>query len=537
MPIPTIPTEAPFSQKQRDWLNGYLAGLFSNGSQFGSTAAADLGAITFLFGTQTGGSEMLCRKFGKDAKKQGFTPAVIDMADYGDIDWSTQSRVIIVTSTYGEGDMPDNAQDFWDSLQSDDAPDLSNIEFGVLSLGDSNYTHFCEAGKLFDKRLEELGAKRVHDRVDCDVDFEDPAAEWIQGLLPKWSGVEVESSEEDDAIPGLNKALPFTAKLSKNEILSGSNSQKETRHIEINLGGAKWQYEVGDALGVWPENCPEFVNEILLATGLEGTQEITTDKRENMSLRHSLTSYYDLSSFIGSDIEPATDAQEFTSTLKKLQPRLYSISSSPKAHQDEVHLTVGIVRYEIDGKAHKGVCSTYLADADTRMPSDKSLSVFLHKSPSFRLPADTTAPVIMVGPGTGIAPFRAFLEERKATASEGKNWLFFGDQTRSEDYLYEDQLNTYLEDGTLDQLSLAFSRDQEEKIYVQHLMINQAAELWQWFEDGASFYVCGDASRMAKDVDDALHTIAQTAGNLSEEESVDWVKALKRGKRYLRDVY
>ena len=533
MNLPAIPENAPFSAEQRLWLNGFLAGLFNvQNNQAAKAQTPDLGKLLFLYGTQTGGSEMLARTFAKDAKKQGFTTTVLGMEDYSQVDFSSESRLIIITSTYGEGDMPDNAQDFWDHLQSDDAPDLSHIEFSVLALGDTNYTLFCEAGKNFDARLEALGAKRVCDRVDCDVDYEDAAAEWFKNASTALGGGEnssgaAENSDSDSDQPAYGKKNPFPAKLVTNRKLNGDASAKDTRHIEINLEGSGIEYSVGDALGVMPRNCPELVDRILKSAGIT----------DNPSLSEELITTYDLKPFLTELPNEGTSQEELVDGLKKLQPRLYSISSSPKAHPGEVHLTVGVVTYELDGQACKGVCSTYLAEHESRAGEDGSVGVFIHNSPNFRLPEDTSKPVIMVGPGTGIAPFRAFLEERKATQSPGKNWLFFGDQTQANDFLYQEELEAMLEDGILSRLDLAFSRDQEEKIYVQHLMLKHADELWSWLENGASFYVCGDASRMAKDVDNALTQIVETAGQLSTEEAADYIAQLKREKRYLRDVY
>jgi sulfite reductase (NADPH) flavoprotein alpha-component len=317
-------------------------------------------------------------------------------------------------------------------------------------------------------------------------------------------------------------------------VLNKPGSSKETRHFEIVLAGSGLEYEAGDALGVMPTNCPEFVQELLDAAGFDGEEAVPTPTGGEVALRHALTHHYDLAKHLAEPPAKGQSAAEWVASLRKLQPRLYSISSSPKAHPGEVHLTVGIVRYELDGRSRKGVCSTFLAD---RVTGDVRVPVFVHKSPHFRIPADGSKPIIMVGPGTGIAPFRAFLEERRATGATGRNWLFFGDQRASTDYLYEEELAAMRADGFLTRLDLAFSRDQAEKIYVQTRMLEHAGEVWAWLQEGGHFYVCGDAKRMAKDVDAALHTIAETAGGLSPEAAADYIKQLKTEKRYVRDVY
>ncbi|MES2996964.1 MAG: flavodoxin domain-containing protein [Verrucomicrobiota bacterium] len=539
---PTIPESAPFDEKQRLWLNGYLAGLFNSGNGNGASPAParpDLGTLLFLYGTQTGGAETLARRFAKEAEKKGFRSAVRDMDAFAEIDFSAEKRLAIITSTYGDGEMPDNAQAFWDFLAADSAPRLPHVEFSVLALGDTNYAKFCEAGKNFDVRLEALGARRVHPRVDCDVDFEDPAKDWFANFSSVFAPAGDSTSEtatETPAATGFGKSNPFPAKLKANINLNQPGSAKETRHVEIVLEGSGLEYEAGDALGVMPRNCGELVAEVLAAAGLQGTENIAIAGAE-ATLRDALIRHFDLKPFLTALPAPGTAAEALVAPLKKIQPRLYSIASSAKAFPGEVHLTVGAVRYELDGKSRKGVCSTFLADFESRADEEKTVPVFVHRSPHFRVPAETSRPVIMVGPGTGIAPFRAFLQERKAAGGNGKNWLFFGDQRSAFDFLYEDELKTFLVDGVLTRLDLAFSRDQEEKVYVQDRIRAAAAEMWQWFEDGAYFYICGDASRMAKDVEKALLDLPVLAGALNEEAAAAWLVDLKKQKRYLRDVY
>ena len=550
--IPVIPETAPFDAMQRMWLNGFLAGLFSSNTSSAPAEVASisstLGPLLFFFGSQTGSSEGLARRFAKEAKKIGFETRVVGMENYATIDLTKEKRLVIVTSTYGDGEMPDNAQSFWDYLKNGTAPRLENLEYSVLALGDRNYVQFCQAGKAFDVRLEELGAKRVHPRIDCDVDYEGPSAEWFGGLVKSLEDARVSPagttqvaaqntamvSEEVASPSSFGKSNPFPAILKTNRVLNAADSAKETRHLEIILEGSGLEYEVGDALGVVPANCPDFVREILDAAGLDGEEAVKAPDGHEMPLRLALLQKFDLKPFLADLPQKAASAADFVSPLRKLQPRLYSISSSPKAHPGEVHLTVAVVRYELNGRARKGVCSTFFAD---RVGPDTKVPVFVHKSPSFKLPADGSKPIIMVGPGTGVAPFRAFLEERRAVAATGRNWLFFGDQREACDFLYSEELKAMKEDGFLTRLDTAFSRDQAQKIYVQDRMIQNASELWSWLQEGAYFYVCGDAKRMAKDVDAALHKIAETAGSFSAEQAADYVKQLKSEKRYLRDVY
>jgi sulfite reductase (NADPH) flavoprotein alpha-component len=544
--IPVIPENAPFDALQRMWLNGFLAGLFS--SEPGATpveapaAAASHGPLLFLFGSQTGSSEGLARRLAKEAKKLGFETRVVGMENHSTVDLTKEKRLIIITSTYGDGEMPDNAQTFWDYLKNGTAPRLENLEYSVLALGDRNYVQFCQAGKAFDARLEQLGAKRIHPRVDCDVDYEGPSTEWFGGLM---KSLECDASapaiasaapaaETSVSSPSFGRSNPFPAVLKTNRVLNAPDSGKETRHLEIVLEGSELGYEVGDALGVVPSNCPDFVQEILDAAGLDGEAAVKAPDGSEMPLRLALLQKLDLKPFLPEFPPKAASAAEFVTPLRKLQPRLYSISSSPKAHPGEVHLTVAVVRYELNGRARKGVCSTFFAD---RVGPDTKVPVFVHKSPSFKLPADGSKPIIMVGPGTGVAPFRAFLEERRAVAATGRNWLFFGDQKAACDFLYREELEAMKEDGFLTRLDTAFSRDQAQKIYVQDRMMENAGEIWAWLQEGGYFYVCGDAKRMAKDVDAALHRIAETAGGLSAEQVADYVKQLKAEKRYLRDVY
>jgi len=596
--IPYIPSSAPFTAEQRAWLNGYLAGLFADanlgepGPARQSAPAKPSEPLLVLYGSQSGTAETLAKKFAKQAETKGFAPRVMELNAAAKLDLTQEPRAIIITSTWGDGDPPDNATAFWSHLSADSAPKLENLSYSVLALGDKNYAEFCGAGKKFDERLEQLGAKRIHPRVDCDLDYEAPANGWMDGVWPALQSVVSSQLSVVSALASANGHLaadhgplttdqeysrtnPFPARLITNRKLNAPGSAKDTRHFEISLDGSGLNYEVGDALGVMPQNCPALLDEIIRALGCDGEEAVTEPSGKETSLRSALLHCYQItkpgSSFLQSVADQAGDAElksllnparkgdldkflhgrevidlllcspvakftpkEFVGLLAKLQPRLYSISSSPKAHPGEVHLTIAAVRYESHGRARKGVCSTFLAD---RVESDTPVPVFVQRSHGFRLPADGNIPVIMIGPGTGIAPFRAFLEERRAIGARGKNWLLFGDQQRKHDFLYQEQLEGMLAEGSLTRLDLAFSRDQAEKIYVQTRMLEHGDELWRWLEDGAHLYVCGDAKRMAKDVDAALHEVIRKSGGKTVEQAKEYVAKLKSDKRYQRDVY
>lgn len=569
-----LPDDAPFTSEQRAWLDAFLKQALA-GVRFPSAAGPAV-PVTILFASQTGNSEGLAKKLFKTLSKGNFTPTLANVADYDTTKLAGEKNLLVIASTYGDGEPPDSASSFHGWLMSDAAPQLGDTAFSVLALGDSSYPDFCKCGIEIDSRLAELGATRLTARVDCDVETDEPYARWnaevLKTLAPE-GGETMPTHEEEEIEEGFSKNRPFYSPVIENRNLNGPGP-KETHHIALSLDGSGLAYEVGDALAVYPQNRADVVDEILANLPFKPSIVTTPDGTE-IGLREALLDHYDIgtlsaafvkkwqprsgSPYLRSLVEaddkaawenfchgrelidlvvdhPAdfTDAEDFTATLRKLQPRLYSIASSPLAHEGEVHLCVGIVRYESNGRKRGGVCSTYFSD---RIGNDSQPRVYVHPSPSFRLPEDGATPLIMVGPGTGIAPFRAFLEHRAATLATGKNWLFFGNPHRGTDYLYGEELDAHLAAGTLSKLDLAWSRDQGEKVYVQHLMLRNGAELWQWFEEGAAFYVCGDASRMAKDVDQALHQIAIEHGGKDEAGAKEWVESLKKTKRYQRDVY
>jgi sulfite reductase (NADPH) flavoprotein alpha-component len=607
--VPVIPEHAPFTSEQRAWLNGFLAGLFSRGSVASAslgdrTATTPLRSLMILFGSQTGNAEALARRAAKVAGQRGFAPTVCEMAQYNCGGLAQEQNLLVITSTYGDGEPPDNAKVFADFLLGEQAPVLEQLRFSVCALGDTNYEKFCQCGKDFDRRLEELKARRVFPRADCDVEFEEPFMKWLDSALSALR--ECDGGEAPSLVAGFSdtaarpaispvgadesarlrngapvgespwsRSNPFPARLITNRILNGPGSAKETRHFEIALGESSLTYEAGDALGVMPANCPDLVEEIICALGCDGEAAVPNPDGAEVPLRVALSRHYDLTriqkAFLDCMAERSGDAElwqltqpaangaldrflrgrevidlllayphariaacEFVGLLRKLQPRLYSISSSPKVHVGQVHLTVGVVRYETNGRSRKGVCSTFLAD---RVQGETPVPIFIQTNKSFRLPVDATRPVIMVGPGTGVAPFRAFLHERKITGAPGRNWLFFGDQRAQCDFLYREELETMLRDGVLTHLHTAFSRDQERKIYVQHRLLEHARELYTWLEEGAHFYVCGDATRMAKDVDAALHRVIEIGGGRTPEQAAEYVRQLKAEKRCQRDVY
>ncbi len=567
---------ASLNPVQRGWLSGFLAGSAPGAAPAGSATAT--AKLTVLYGTESGNSEVLADRTVKAAKKRGFQAVMKNMSDFATADLAKASNLLLIVSTWGDGEPPETATSFYKDFMASEAS-LASVKFSVCALGDTSYEKFCQTGKDLDAKLEKLGATRVAARVDCDVDYEDSYATWLESALtalaPTSAAPIAFEAVASVATTEYGKKNPFPAETIDTVVLNGEGSHKETIHLEFSLAASGLSYEPGDALAVLPVNAPDVVKAILQAAKLTGNEEIEVKNVGRKLLADALREDYDitaLSRAVLTKLAEAADsatlrellaedakdrlkdfnngreiidallafapnglsAEALTGIFRKLPPRLYSIASSPLAHPDEVHLTVAAVRYQTHGRERKGVCSTYLADL---VKTGNPVQVFVQPNKNFRLPADGATPVIMVGPGTGVAPFRAFVEHRAALGSTGKNWLFFGDQHYTYDFLYQLEWQDFLKDGVLTRLDVAFSRDQPEKVYVQDRMIQQAQELYQWLEQGAHFYVCGDANRMAHDVHEALISIVENQAAVTREAAEAYVEDLKKTKRYQRDVY
>ena len=569
-------TLSKLASAEMAWLSSYLSNTHTSQSKSASE-------LLILYGTESGNAENLAQETHNKASQLGLRSKMANMADISVDALSQRDHLVVIVSTWGEGDPPETASTFYEALMNDSAPKLENTRFSVLALGDTSYEHFCKIGKDFDSRLEALGAQRIFDRKDCDVDYDDDYAEWSDGTLKAFSKLLQQATDSSTLVSPATSAVktvqynrknPYASKLSERINLNGTGSSKQTMHLEFDLTDSGLSYEAGDSLAVQPNNSEKLVEALLQAAQFKADTEVSL-KGETSTLKEAFKSKLDittlsipflnrynelakdtgLSKLLNADDKQGIqdylsgrdlvdlltdfplkeqDPQAFVSLLRKLPPRLYSIASSQKAHPDSVHLTVATVRYQAHGREREGVCSTFLAD---RLAKEAHADVFVTANKNFKLPKDPDTPIIMVGPGTGIAPFRAFIQERKATGATGKNWLFFGDQHFLSDFLYQTEWQNYHKEGLLNKIDLAFSRDQAEKVYVQHKMEENAKNLFEWIDSGAYFYVCGDASRMAHDVDQALHSIVEKQAGISEEAAAEYVQKLKSDKRYLRDVY
>nr|WP_321459750.1 flavodoxin domain-containing protein [uncultured Cohaesibacter sp.] len=558
-----IPRDAPFDSEQRQWLNGLFTGLYAfTRAASGKSAEAEAGtALTILFGSQSGTAESLSKDLRKYAKSQGFEADVAELDSIDPADLGKINHLLIIAATFGEGEPTDNARNFYAKLMADDAAPLpATLNFSVCGLGDSSYPNFNNVACDLDRRLAQLGATRAFDLVKCDVAYDDDYAVWKGKVFGSEAFASAAGSaqapEPEEAGPRFDKNHPFLATLLAADCLNGEGSAKSVNHIEISLagGGEDLDYCVGDSLGVWPVNDAALVNAILKASGFTGKETVEL-KDGACKLRSALLTRLDIVTAIPSTLEkwdverPFADAhivdllvsgvealspQKLVDGLRPLQPRLYSIASSPKKHPGEVHLTVGEVHYEMDGRKREGVASLFLGK---RLAVGGSLGVYVQRSGHFHLPEDDDMPVIMIGPGTGIAPFHAFLEEREMRNAKGRNWLFFGDQHQESDFLYKEELQGWEESGFLTNLSLAWSRDGEEKVYVQHLIEKDGARFFEWLENGAAIYICGDASRMASDVDAAIRRVIGVHGGLDDAAVDAYMTALAHDHRYQRDVY
>ncbi|MGF1710650.1 assimilatory sulfite reductase (NADPH) flavoprotein subunit [Vibrio kagoshimensis] len=583
-------TVSELSPQQLAWVSGYLWGV-SQSQPVGAAApiahaaaavaAKPAGKLSIIFASQTGNAKGVAETLEAEAKALGISVQLFDASDYKGKNLAKETHVIFVASTNGEGEAPDNAIELHEFLQSKKAPKLSNLQYGVIGLGDSSYEFFCQTGKDFDSYLAKLGATPFIGRIDCDVDYEEAASDWnakaletVKEALSSGSEAEVVQLPVGQAAPGhsqYTKQNPYTATLLTSQKITGRDSGKDVRHIEIDLDESGITYQPGDALGVWYENSSDLANEILAKVGLSGVESIEVDG-ESLSIHSALVSKYEITSsnpqlvtkfselsgskkleklvadkdklreYAGNtqvvdvlaEKKTKLSAEELIGLLRKLTPRLYSIASSQAEVDEEVHLTVGLVEYQKGEKTRFGGASSFLSQ---RLEEGGVVKVFVENNNNFKLPQDDSTPIIMVGPGTGIAPFRSFVQERENREAEGKNWLLFGDRTFTQDFLYQVEWQKYLKSGVLTRLDVAFSRDQNEKVYVQHRLLEQAEQVWQWLQDGAYLYVCGDATRMAKDVHDALVTIAQEQGQLEREQAEQYINDLRKAKRYQRDVY
>ena len=592
-PLPTeilklLPTLTPL---QLAWLSGYAWSQASGVEQpvAGQHLAANLTAlsvepfsITVLSGSQTGNAKLVADKVAAELTEAGIAVKRVALKDYKAKTIADEKYLLLVTSTQGEGEPPEEGVVLHKLLNGKKAPKLTELQFAVLGLGDSSYPNFCQAGKDFDQRFAELGATRLFERVDADLDYSATAEQWIQDIVaivkekaaqasPVVQSIATATTAPEAKESQYNKANPFPATLITNQKITGRQSDKDVRHLEFDLAGSDLHHQAGDALGVWFDNDPKLVDEILSLAQIDSTTEVTIEGKAQ-TISTALLSHLELTQNTPAFVKgyaalahneqlndlvadnqalqelvqrtPIVDvlhkfpakltAEQLVSLLRPLTPRLYSISSSPAEVGEEVHLTVGVVRFEHEGRARSGAASSFLAD---RVEEDGAVRVFVEHNDNFRLPNDTTKPIIMVGSGTGVAPFRAFMQQRVADEANGKNWLIFGNPHFASDFLYQTEWQQFAKEGFLHKYDFAWSRDQEKKIYVQDKIRENSTALWQWLQEGAYFYVCGDAAKMAKDVEQALLEVIAKEGNLSPDEADDYLNELREEKRYQRDVY
>jgi sulfite reductase (NADPH) flavoprotein alpha-component len=571
---------------QARWISGYFAGLdagllSAGGSGITAVRVPQGRTLTVVYGTETGNSRDLAKALAAAATERGLAPKLSDLSDYKVRQLKDEQDIVFIVSTYGEGDPPQPSVGFFEFLEGPRAPRLGGTRFSVLALGDSTYEKYCEAGKRIDRRMEELGAARLSPRLDCDIDYEEAAEGWSSALIEQLAAdlaispaaTAASARSAPAAQSAHDKRNPFAATVLENIRIVGRHSTKETRHVEFDLGGSGLSYQPGDSLGLVASNDGRVVEELLEATGLSPEAEVTV-RNASLTLSEALSERFEITTasprFIdqwatlsgASELQaltgpaaaaervgfltnhhvvdivrrflvPGVDAPSLLAGLRSLQPRLYSLASSQAAVGDEAHIAVAPVRYDLHGTARGGVASTQIAD---RLEMGSTVPVYVQENPHFRLPADDV-PIVMIGPGTGVAPFRAFLQEREARAAAGPSWLFFGERNLRSDFLYQVEWQQWLKDGVLSRLDVAFSRDADVKTYVQHRMLERAPDLFAWLEDGSHVYVCGDANGMAPDVNEALVGVVELAGGRSREEAAEYVHGLAAEHRYQRDVY
>jgi sulfite reductase (NADPH) flavoprotein alpha-component len=580
---PALPATAPVSPAVRMWVDGLLAGTFL-GTPAPPTAEPAVGTrrISVLWASQTGNAQDLAASIAAHLSASELPARAVAMHEVGVDALAGDHDVLVVTSTYGAGDPPDNGAVFWRALAAAGAPVLEGVRYAVVALGDPSYADFCGHGRRLDERLAELGATRLLPRLECDPDFGPPTTRWLDEIVPALrrpatrerrsagAGQPFQASRHGE-VP--TRTTPLLARLAGNRLLTGPGSAKEVRELVIDTSGSALTYEAGDSLGVWPTNCPDLVAEWLDVIGADADTVVEVAGVGELALGAALRDHLEIARVTPGLIRllAASDgdrelellarskdaaalarfawgrqavdvaraagikvaAQDWIDVLTRLQPRQYSISSSPLVDPHRIRITASIVRYRFGERTRKGVCSTFLADSGP----DATVPVFVSRAPHFRIPAAPSAPAVMIGPGTGIAPFLGFLADRRARGHDGANWLFFGEQRKATDHYYRDELAALQADGVLHHLDLAFSRDQRAKVYVQDRMREHGARLWSWLQDGASVYVCGDMARMATDVDAALHDIVATHGGLDAPSAAEYVQHLAATGRYARDVY
>ncbi|ELH9514490.1 NADPH-dependent assimilatory sulfite reductase flavoprotein subunit [Salmonella enterica] len=572
-----------FTPEQLAWVSGYFWGVLNPRSDADAvTRAPERGSpgITLISASQTGNARRVAEALRDDLLAVNLNVNLVNAGDYKFKQIACEKLLVVVTSTQGEGEPPEEAVALHKFLFSKKAPRLNNTAFAVFSLGDTSYEFFCQAGKDFDNKLAELGGERLLDRVDADVEYQTVAAQWRARIVDVLKSRTPVTTPVPSVVSGAvneihtspyTKEAPLRASLSVNQKITGRNSEKDVRHIEIDLGDSGLCYQPGDALGVWYQNDPALVKEIVELLWLKGDEPVAVDGKllpltealqwhfeltvntagivenyatltrsefllplvgDKAQLQHyaAATPIADMLRFSPSQL----DADALVSLLRPLTPRLYSIASSQAEVENEVHLTVGVVRYDIEGRARAGGASSFLAD---RVDDEGEVRVFIEHNENFRLPTNPETPIIMIGSGTGIAPFRAFIQQRVADEASGKNWLFFGNPHFTEDFLYQVEWQRYVKEGLLSRIDLAWSRDQKEKIYVQDKLRERGAELWRWINDGAHIYVCGDANRMAKDVEQALLEVIAEFGGMDLESADEYLSELRVARRYQRDVY
>ncbi len=537
--------------------------------------------LTILYGSHSGNGSGFAKQAKEIAEQKGYKIQLKNMADYKVRDLKKEKNLLIIVSTHGEGVPPFAAEELYEYIHNDKASQLADLQYSVLALGDRSYFHFCKTGIDFDTRLEALGAKRIYQRVDCDVNFKLDAGNWLAGSLQALDALYSDGETKIAASSGLSvtkeeasvydEENPFEAEIIKKVKLNGRGSNQETYHIELSLEGSGIQYKPGDAVAVKASNSDELVRNILETTVLTGNEKVQT-KNARVDLKDVLKNDLELTTLssdivrkhaeksgneelneVVNDLEKFKELvatndvldlfqnypaeykpQELVDLLRPLSARLYSISSSLAAYEEELHLTVGAVRYNNNGRNKEGVCSTFFAD---RLEEGDKVSIYIRPNEGFRLPEKSTTPVIMVGAGTGIAPYRAFVDERATWDDASENWLVFGNQYFATDFLYQTEWLNHLKTGALSKMDVAFSRDQEEKIYVQHKILQNSKEVYEWLEKGANVYVCGDKNHMAADVYKAFVEVVQKEGALNSNEAEEYLKNLKRKGKYQEDVY